>query len=371
MTTEQIPFNDLSWQWQNIKDKFLPEFVNLVDGGHFCLGPAVEKFEASFAEYTQAHHVIGVNSGTSALHLSLIAAGIKAGDKVLIPAMTFIATASAVLYIGAIPVLCDVEPETGNINVESLGESIDPAIKAIIPVHLYGQPANMDKIVEFAKRHQLVVIEDACQAHGAIYKGKPVGTIGAFGCFSFYPGKNLGAMGEAGAITTEDEVLAKRLRALRHHAQYERYIHQEVGFNYRMEGVQGLALFHKMAHIREWTESRKKIAKRYLNGLADLPLGLPQLVHHDHVYHLFVVRTPKRDQLANYLDSKGISTGFHYPVPLQRQPNLQVFMTEKESFPVADHYATQGISLPLFPSMTDEQVDRVIKEIHEFFETTI
>ena len=285
---QSVPFSDLNWQWRKIEHKFLPEFNKLVSDGSYCLGPSVEQFENEFAKYVGASHAIGVNSGTSALHLALIVAGIKAGDKVLVPAQTFIATAWPLLYLGATPILCDVEIDTGNIDVNDAERRLQPGTKAIIPVHLYGQPANMGKLLRFADAYGLKVIEDACQAHGAIYENKTVGTLGLLGCYSFYPGKNLGAIGEAGMIVTENEEMAKRLRSLRHHAQEERYIHQEIGFNYRMEGIQGLALYNKLAYIEEWTNLRRALAKRYLKGLAGLPLALPEVVHQDHVYHLLI-----------------------------------------------------------------------------------
>ena len=365
---ETVPFSDLAWQWHLIKEKFLPEFYALVQDGQFCLGPAVEHFENDFAKYVDSKHAIGLNSGTSALHLALIAAGIKAGDKVLIPAQTFIATAWPLLYLGATPILCDVEYETGNIDLADAEKRLEPGTKAIIPVHLYGQPADMKKVLAFADAHHLTIIEDACQAHGAIYEKKKVGTIGSFGCYSFYPGKNLGAMGEAGMIVTDDDEAALRLRSLRHHGQKERYIHHEVGFNYRMEGIQGLALRHKLAHLHEWTHLRRKIAERYLAGLADLPLGLPHIIHQDHVYHLFVIRTPQREKLRQWLNDRQIATGLHYPVPLHRQPCLQHLTVDRNSFPAADEYSLHGLSLPIFAGMTEKQVNRIIEVIRDFFE---
>jgi dTDP-4-amino-4,6-dideoxygalactose transaminase len=368
---EIIPFSDLSWQWRNIEKKFLPEFYHLVSNGEFCLGPAVERFEHEFANYIGVKHAVGVNSGTSALHLALIVAGIKAGDKVLVPAQTFIATVWPLLYLGAIPILCDVERDTGNINIEDAEKRLEPGTKAIIPVHLYGQPANMKNILAFAATHHLKVIEDACQAHGAVYEKKKVGSLGLLGCYSFYPGKNLGAFGEAGIVVTEENEMAQRLRLLRHHGQRERYIHIETGFNYRMEGIQGLALVHKLAYLNEWTNLRRKIAKQYLAGLSDLPLGLPQIVHQDHVYHLFVIRTPQREQLRQWLNDHQIVTGLHYPIPLHRQPCLSHLSMNRDSFPGADEYSNQGLSLPIFAGMTEEQTERVIETIHQFFEKSI
>lgn len=365
--TEAIPFNNLEWQWRVIEKQFMPEFQELVRQGQFCLGPAVNRFEKEFADYVGSRFAIGVNSGTSALHLALIVAGIKAGDKVLIPAQTFIATAWAVLYIGAIPVLCDVEPETGNIDIEDAKKRLTPGTTAIIPVHLYGQPANLKKIIAFAEEHHLKIIEDACQSHGAKYGDKHTGTYGLLGCYSFYPGKNLGAIGEAGMIVTNHADLAERLCALRQHAQQERYIHHELGFNYRMEGIQGLALSHKLHHLDEWTNLRKHIAKKYLSGLSGLPLELPYTIHDDHVYHLFVIRTPDRENLRRRLEKENIATGLHYPVPLHRQPCLGNLRFDLDSYPIADQYSNLGLSLPIFAGMTDIQVEKVIQVIKDFF----
>lgn len=362
-----IPFNDLSWQWSQIEENVMPELLTLFRDSAFCLGPMVERFENQFADYIGVKHAIGVNSGTSALHLSLIVAGIGPGDKVLVPSMTFIATAWAVLYIGAIPVLCDVDIETGNIDIKDAERRIDSKTKAIIPVHLYGQPADMKMVNEFAHRHGIVVIEDASQAHGANYNKKRVGSIGTLGCFSFYPGKNLGAAGEGGIIVTDNSNFVERLRALRHHAQTQRYIHDEIGYNYRMEGIQGLVLSHKLNYLEEWTENRRKIARHYTSELSELPLKLPKIVNDDHVYHLYVVRTPRRLELQEWLKKEGIETGLHYPVPLHRQPCLKDFHMDRESYPGSDAYASEGLSLPLFCSMNESQTNNVITAIRGFF----
>lgn len=356
----RIPLSDLNWQWRCIEQDFLVDLHRLFDTSAYCLGWAVERFEQNFASFLGAGHTVGVSSGTAALHLAVIAAGIGPGDKVLLPSHTFISTAWAVLYAGAEPVLCDVEPASGTIDVSDAERRTQPGVKAIIPVHLYGQPANMRAASDFAARHGLVVIEDAAQAHGACYQGTRVGTIGKFGCFSFYPGKNLGAAGEGGLICTNDAAAADRIRALRNHAQAERYLHAEIGFNYRMDGIQGLILDHKLRHLGAWTEERKRLARRYLEGLRGLPLGLPEIVHGDHVYHLFVVRTPRRDALRAHLEAHGISTGLHYPVPLHRQPCFSQLDIARDSFPVADQYARECLTLPLYPGMSDAQVDTVV-----------
>jgi len=364
----RVPFTDLSIQWRQIEEKALPDIRRLFQTGAFSLGPFVAQFEEAAADYLGIAHAIGVNSGTSALHLALIAAGIGPGDKVLVPSHTFIATAWGVLYVGATPVLCDIEEESANIDLTDAERRLDRAVKAIMPVHLYGQPADMAGVMAFAARHRLIVIEDAAQAIGARFDdGRCVGTFGLCGCYSFYPAKNLGAAGEAGLIVTADELIARRLRALRHHAQSERYVHSELGFNYRMEGMQGLILGHKLPLLDGWTESRRNLARAYHERLAGLPLTLPQVVHGDHVFHLYVVRSKDRDRLRDYMGRAGIETGLHYPVPLHAQPALARFVTDADSFPVADQYARECLSLPLFVGMTERQLDHVCQTIRRFF----
>ena len=362
-----VPFNDLSIQWRLIEEQAMPDLKALFETSAFCLGPAVEKFEKEFAAYIGVRHAIAVNSGTSALHLAVVAAGIGRGDKVLLPAHTFVATAWPVLYVNAEPVLCDVDEASGTIDIADAEHRMSGDVRAIIPVHLYGQPANMRAVTDFALRHGLTVIEDAAQAHGAVYGKVRIGALGRFGCFSFYPGKNLGAAGEGGLVATNDDTAAARIRALRNHAQRERYVHSELGFNYRMEGIQGVILSHKLRYLDAWTAERKRICRRYLDGLRGLPLKLPEVVHEDHVYHLFVIRTPKRNALRAHLGERGIETGLHYPVPLNRQPCLAHLGVDRQSFPVADRYASECLSLPVFVGMTDAQIDAVIGEICRFF----
>lgn len=366
MTQIRVPFADLAAQWREIAEDIRPEIEALFESSAFCLGPAVEKFERAFADYLGVEHVVGVNSGTSALHLAMIAANIGPGDRVLIPAQTFIATAWAVLYVGAEPVLCDVEPDTGVIDVADAERRIDGRVKAIVPVHLFGQAADMSAVVALAERHGLTVIEDAAQAHGASVDGRRVGGFGRFAGFSFYPGKNLGAAGEAGAVVAADAADAERLRALRNHAQRARYLHAELGFNYRMEGLQGLVLRHKLARLEAWTARRRQIAQAYLDGLDGLPLELPREVRGRHVYHLFVVRTPRRDALMAALNEAGVQTGLHYPAPLNRQPALARWVADPDAYPQADRWANHGLSLPLHAAMTDEQVACVIDAARAF-----
>jgi dTDP-4-amino-4,6-dideoxygalactose transaminase len=362
-----VPFVDLLPQWREIESDCMPELAELFRTNQFSLGAFVDRFEKAFAEFLRVKHAIGVNSGTSALHLALLAAGIKAGDRVLLPSHTFIATAWAALYIGAVPVLCDVDAATGTIDVDDAARRLAPGTTAIVPVHLYGQPANMTAVKALARAHGLRVVEDACQSHGARYERRMVGGLGDLGCFSFYPGKNLGAPGEAGMVVTDDDGFNEIIRSLRNHGQRQRYIHDRIGFNYRMEGFNGLVLFQKLKRLPSWTETRKAIASRYLHELAGLPLELPQVCHGDHVYHLFVVKTTRRDALKNFLEQHGIHTGLHYPVPLHRQPCLAYLDLDEGSFPNSDRWANECLSLPMFPGMTDEQVTRVIDTTARFF----
>lgn len=364
---EPVPFADLSRQWRQIASAALPDIQALFEASAFCLGPWVERFERDIAEYLGVKHAIGVNSGTSALHLAMIACGISPGDKVLVPAHTFIASAWPVLYLGATPVLCDVRPDSANIDLADAERRMSAGVKAIVPVHLYGQPCDMDEVMAFAHRNRLTVIEDACQAIGARWRGKRVGTIGELGCFSFYPGKNLGAAGEGGLIVTQNDDLARRMRALRVHAQQEPYVHGEIGFNYRMEGLQGLVLSHKLAHLDAWTDERRAIGRRYAEGLAGLPLELPEVVSGDHVWHLYVVRAEQRDALRAHLQQRGIQTGLHYPVPLHRQPALAGYGFSPSEYPVADRIAGRCLSLPIFVGMTEAETGRVIDGVRAFY----
>jgi dTDP-4-amino-4,6-dideoxygalactose transaminase len=365
---DPVPFNDLSWQWRQIRNKLSSGLEDIFASSTFILGPNVDRFEREVAAYLEAEHAIGVSSGTSALHLALIAAGIGRGDKVLVPANSFVATAWPVCYVGAEPVFCDVEPKSWTIDVVDAERRVTSGVRAIMPVHLYGQPANMDAVVAFADRHGLVVIEDVAQSVGARYRGRRVGTIGDFGCFSFYPGKNLGAAGDAGLVTTSNTDVAKRLRALRDHAQTTRYRHDELGFNCRMDGIQGLVLGHKLPLLEAWTDERRRIARQFQDGLKGLPLQLPVVTNGDHVWHLYVVHTPERDKLREHLTELGIETGLHYPIPLHRQPCFSALAIDPTGLRNADRGARECLSLPLFPGMTESQIERVIAGVRSYFE---
>jgi dTDP-4-amino-4,6-dideoxygalactose transaminase len=362
-------FHLTTWQFNGKKSKmrFVSSSRHYSNAAPFPQGRSSKLFEDDIAGYLGVKHAIAVNSGTSALHLATLAADIGPGDEVLVPSHTFIATLWGLLYVGATPILCDVEEATGTIDVADAEQRVTQRTKAIIPVHLYGQPSDMSGVLQLAKRFDLKVIEDNAQAIGARWKGTPLGTIGELGCFSFYPGKNLGAAGEGGLVVTNDEKLATRIRALGNHGQRERYVHTDIGFNYRMDGLQGLILRRKLRRLDAWNAERKRLARRFQAGLAGLPLELPVVRFDDHVWHLFVVRTPRREELRAHLARANIETGLHYPVPCHRQPCLQHLQMDRNSYPRADRWARELLSLSFFYGMTDAQADRVIGAVHDFF----
>ncbi|HEY1861006.1 MAG TPA: DegT/DnrJ/EryC1/StrS family aminotransferase, partial [Gemmataceae bacterium] len=336
----------------------------VAESSTFVLGPRVAEFEKAFAALCGARHCVGLNSGTSALHLALIAAGVKPGDEVITVPMTFIATSWGISYVGATPVFVDVDPDTYTMDVNQVPKRITAKTKAILPVHLYGQPADMEPLLKIGKAYGIPVIEDAAQSHGAAYQGRFAGTLGFCGCFSFYPGKNLGAYGEGGAIIANDDQIAKRLRSLRDHAQEERYHHTEIGFNYRMDAMQGAVLAIKLKHLQAWTQARRFLAERYKKYLADLPLQLPEEgKDRSHVWHLFVVLHPERDRLRQDLEKRGIATGLHYPIPLHLQKAYAHLGYLEGAFPVAERIGRECLSLPLFPEMTVRQQDAVIEAL--------
>ncbi|GIV88488.1 MAG: glutamine--scyllo-inositol aminotransferase [Chloroflexus sp.] len=351
-----IPFVDLKAQYLSIKEEIDRAVLDTLASTQFVLGKEVAAFEEIFAAYTQCQYAIGVNSGTSALHVALLAVGVGRGDEVITTPHTFIATVSAIDYTGARPVFVDIDPVTFTIDPAQIEAAITPRTKAIIPVHLYGQPAEMDAIMAIARKHGLVVIEDAAQAHGAEYKGRRVGSIGDLGCFSFYPGKNLGAYGEGGAITTNHPELARTVRMLRDWGAERRYYHDLKGFNYRMEGIQGAILRVKMRYIEQWTELRRAAAARYDALLAPLgvrtPIALPD---RRHVYHIYAIRDPRRDELQAYLHEHGVSTGIHYPIPVHLQKAFAELGYRSGDFPHAEAAAAEVLSLPMFPELTVEQ----------------
>lgn len=363
-----VPLLDLSAQIEMLRPKLEAAFSRCLQHRGFCLGPEVERFETEFARWSDVPYCIGLNSGTSALHLALRLLEIGPGDEVIVPAMTFASTAWSVSYVGATPVFADVEAEHFTLDPASVRDLITPRTRAMIPVHLFGQAADMDPLMQIASEHGLAVVEDAAQAHGATYKGTPVGRIASLSAFSFYPGKNLGACGEAGALCTTESAFDKRARSLRSHGSTVRYYHDEVGYNYRMEGLQAAALNVKMEFIDQWTERRRAIARFYQQNLSGLPLHLPmERPGCKHVWHLFTTRFEQRDELARYLTQCGVETGRHYPVPLHRQKCYAETSGAKHNLPVSEAMAEQCLSLPLFPELTDAQLDHVCDSIHRYF----
>ena len=360
MANTKVPYLDLKAQYQRIKPEIDTAIAKVLDSGQFVLGTEVAGFEDEFAAYCGTAECVALNSGTSALHLALLAAGVGPGDEVITVPFTFVASVAAVIYAGARPVLVDIDPRSFTMDPAAIESLITPRTKAILPVHLYGQPADMDPIMEVARRHNLVVIEDAAQAHGAKYKGRPVGSIGDIACFSFYPGKNLGAYGEGGAVTTSNAEYARTMRMLRDWGQDRKYHHVLCGFNYRMEAIQGAILRVKLRHLEQWTEARREIVGKYNRLLADSGVERPsEMPWAGHVYHVYTLRTDDRDALHAALQKEGIQTGIHYPVPVHLQPAYSDLGYPRHAFPQSEKAADQVLSLPLYPEMTDDQIERV------------
>ncbi len=402
-----VPFLDLKAQYSSIKDEIHSAIGQVLDATAFAGGPFVAQFEKEFASFCGCGQAIGVGSGTEALWLCLLAAGIGPGDEVITVPDSFIATAEAITFCGATPAFVDVDERTYNMDPTKLDaylakrfgrgpstRNTEPATRnvsvpnpmvggvkpeawnlkpgssrprAVIPVHLFGQPADMDPIMEIAKKYGLLVIEDACQAHGAEYKGKKAGSIGAAGCFSFYPGKNLGAYGEAGAVVTNDSEMAGKIRMIRDHGQSKKYYHGLVGWNNRMDGIQGAVLNAKLKHLPAWNEARRRNARLYNQLLSGVEgVILPQEAEYaKHIYHIYAVRVPKRDRLMSALGEKGVSCGIHYPIPIHLQEAYRSMGWKKGDFPVAEKCANEFLSLPMYPELTAEQIAFVAQQIKE------
>jgi len=361
-----IPFLDLKAQYRSIKPEIDAAVSRVLDSAAFVLGPEVAKFEEQFAAYSGARDGIAVNTGTSALHLALLAAGIGPGDEVITVPFTFVATVAAIRYTGARPVFVDIDPVSFTMDPAAVEAAITPRTRAIIPVHLYGQPADMDPIVRVARQHGLTVIEDACQAHGAEYKGRRVGSLGDMACYSFYPGKNLGACGEGGIVVTNAETYTRSIRMLRDWGQEQRYHHLLQGFNYRMEGMQGAILSVKLRHLDSWTEARRVRAAAYDRLLAQADIQTPvQMPYAKHVYHIYAVRCADRDSLQKTLQGLGIHTGLHYPIPVHLQPAHQDLCYRQGQFPHSEAAAREVLSLPLYPEMPVDMLEQVAFAVAE------
>jgi dTDP-4-amino-4,6-dideoxygalactose transaminase len=362
-----VPFVDLRAQYLSIKAEIDEAIGRVLDTTAFVLGREVEAFEAAFAEYVGAKFCVGLNSGTAAVQLAVMACELGAGDEVIVPANTFFATAEGVSTAGATPRFVDADPVSFNLDPTKIEAAINERTRAIMPVHLYGQSADLDPIFDIAARHNLLVIEDAAQAHGSLYKGKRVGALGHVGCFSFYPGKNLGAYGEGGAVVTNDAEVARRVRLLRDHGSERKYRHEIIGYNFRLEGIQGAVLMVKLRHLDKWNDLRRAHAARYNELLSESGLLLPREMNGArHIYHLYVVQTEARDALQQSLAEAGVQTGIHYPVPIHLQPAYASLGHQAGDFPEAERQAQSVLSLPMFPELTDEQINKVAEAIWAF-----
>jgi len=366
-----VPFVDLKTQYLGIKDEIIKEINEVLDNTAYICGKKAKKFEEGFSELLNVRHSAGLSSGTDALHVALHAIGIKQGDEVIVPVNTFIATSEAITISGGKPVFADHDERTYNIDPAKIEQLITKDTRAILPVHLYGQPAEMDAILDIAKKHNLYVIEDCSQAHLATYRGRKVGGIGSIGTFSFYPGKNLGAYGEAGAVVTNDDFLFENMLRFRQHGSVEKYVHDMEGHNYRMEEIQAGVLNVKLRYIEKWTENRRKAARTYDRIFDDMALEevirpyYPE--HTSPVYHLYVIRAKNRDTLSKHLNSKGVQTGLHYPMPLHMQKAYSYLCHKENDFPVAVKCCNEILSIPMYPEMSEEMVSYVCENIRSFY----
>jgi dTDP-4-amino-4,6-dideoxygalactose transaminase len=360
----KVPFLDLKAQYATIKHQVDAAVLDVIGKAQFVLGEPVARFEKNFAAYCRTEHAIALNSGTSALHLALLAAGIGPGDEVITVSLTFVATAAAVLYVGAKPVFIEVEPDTWTMDPNAIERAITPRTKAILPVHLHGRMADMDSIMQVAEHHGLLVIEDAAHAHGAEYRDRRAGSVGLIGCFSFYPGKNLGAYGEGGAAVTNDAAIAHKIRILRDWGQEGKYNHVEVGFNYRMDSIQGAVLDVKLPYIEAWTEKRGAHARRYTERLARLSVGLPAPEGIGrHVWHVYAIRVTERTAMIQALEAAGVQTGIHYPVPVHLQGGYAHLGGGVGALPITERIAAEFLSLPMYAELSETQIELVVESI--------
>ena len=363
---KKLPLVDLKVQHASIAAEVEAAVQTVMSNADFILGSDVVAFEEEFAHYCTTEHAVGLDSGMSALELGMRALGIGPGDEVITPAGSFIASSSAISFTGATPRWVDIDPRTYNIDASLIERAITKRTKAIMVVHLYGQPANMDPVLEIARRHDLPVIEDACQSHGARYKGRRTGSMGAFGAFSFYPSKNLGAYGDAGALTTNDAALADKVRMMRNYGQRAKYEHVYLAWNRRLDSIQAAVLRIKLRHLDRWNESRRHIASLYDELLAGSGIGLPYVEPDvEHVYHLYVIQLESRDQIQSELAARGVGTGIHYPVPIHLQEAYRELGGRDGDFPVTEAAARRLLSLPLYPELADDEVRRVARELRE------
>lgn len=357
---ETIPYLDLPAQYRMLRSEVLTALEKICESTSFAQGRASADFEEKFATYCGVDHCVSLNSGTSALHLALRCLDVGPNDEVITVSMTFIATAWAISYVGATPVFIDIDPVRRTLNPDKLEAAITSRTKAIMPVHLYGMPAEMDRIMAIAERHGIPVIEDAAQAHGATYRGKRVGQFGEIACFSFYPSKNLGAYGEGGALITNDASIARRARSLRDHAQSQKYLHDEVGYNYRMDSFQGAVLAIKLKHLDEWNRARIDCARQYAELLKNSSYTLPaDLSDSECVWHCYVIETPERDRVRSALQDAGIQSAVHYPVPIHLQKVYAHLGYRSGDLPVTEALCETCLSLPIYPELSNEKISRV------------
>jgi dTDP-4-amino-4,6-dideoxygalactose transaminase len=362
----KVPPINLAAQYESIKSELDEAVGAVMASGMYVQGAEVEKLEEEYARYIGTAHAVACSSGTTALKLALMAAGVGPGDEVITAANTFIATAGAIIHAGAKPVFADVDPITCNMDPGALEGALTDKTKAIIPVHLYGHAMDMDPVVEIAKDRGLVLLEDAAQAHGATYKGTMAGSIGHAGCFSFYPTKNLGACGEAGAVVTNSSEMARKMKLLRDHGSESKYVHGFIGYNDRMDALQASILRVKLRHLDDWVDARRSHGERYNSALEEVPVETPQqMPYAKAVYHLYVIRCSFRDKLAEFLKSRDVGVAFHYPVPLHMQPALAHLGYKQGDFPVAERHALRLLSLPMFPELTPDQVSYVCEVVEE------
>lgn len=368
--TQSIPLVDLHAQYTAIRADIDRAIQNIIDTSSFVMGPAVRQFEGAFAAFCGVTQCVGVSNGTAALELALRALQIGPGAEVITASHTFIATAEAISNVGAKPVFVEIDPVTYTITPAAVTAAITPATRALLPVHIYGQPADMTGLNALAKQHGLAVIEDAAQAHGATWQGQRAGSLADIACFSFYPGKNLGAYGDAGAVTTNNDALAETVRLLRNHGRRSKYVHDLVGANERIDTLQAAILAAKLPYLQEWTARRQALAARYSAQLADAAVVLPTIAPAaTSAWHLYVIRTPQRDQLLQFLKEQGVEGGIHYPVPLHLQPAYADLGYRRGDLPVTEAVADTCLSLPLYPEMTTAQQDHIVELIYTFLKT--
>jgi dTDP-4-amino-4,6-dideoxygalactose transaminase len=369
----KVPFLDLKAHHAPLRGHFKTAIAEVIDSGIFAGGPAVVDFEEAFAAFCKCDHAVGLGSGTEAVWLALLACGVGPGDEVITVPTTFMATAEAITYCGAKPVFVDVDERTYTMAPGALPGALTSRTKAIVPVHLFGQTADMDPILKFGRQHGIAVVEDAAQAHGAEYKGRPAGSIGEIGCFSFYPGKNLGALGEAGAIVTNNLELADKIRVLRDHGQARKYRHTMVGWNCRMDAIQGACLAIKLRHLDRNNELRRAHAARYSSAFKQLEEIIPphEADYAQHVYHVYAIRVQDRDEVMRQLEAKGVGCGVHYPIPVHLQQAYASLGYQRGAFPVSEKIADEFLSLPMFPELTEAQINIVIEAVTETVNTGV